>query len=91
MILTKLENNNFENKHFLPQSYFLGESLDYYSFWTFVEESNIFAEKVNDFFQKQIEFPAIQTGGKQFKVNLTKMQTARIEKIYLKDYKLINK
>ena len=91
MILTKLENNKFENKHFLPQTYFLGTSLNYYSFWNLVDEINIFEEKVNDFFQKKFKFPSIQTGGKQFKVSLTNIQIERIEKIYLKDYKLINK
>ena len=30
----KLESNLFENKHFLPQSYFLGDHLDYFSFYS---------------------------------------------------------
>ena len=33
MILDKLQVGLFENKHFLPQSFFLGEDLDYYSFY----------------------------------------------------------
>ena len=52
MILEKLESNNFENKHFLPQVYFLGEDLNYYTFWSTTEEISFFAEKVNDFFSK---------------------------------------
>ena len=32
-----------------------------------------------------------QTRGKQFNVSLTNVKIERIEKIYLKDYKLINK
>ena len=53
MILTKLENNNFENRHFLPQVYFLGEDLSYYTFWSTTEDLSFFAEQVNDFFQEK--------------------------------------
>ena len=42
MILEKLENNLFENKHFLPQNYFLGNNLDYFSFYTDVKNNKIF-------------------------------------------------
>ena len=91
MVLDKLENNNYENKHFLPQTYFLGETLDYYSFWATPETIEVFVEKVNDFFGRKIEFPKIQTGGKDFKIHLTTSQTERIQQIYSNDYKLINK
>ena len=91
MILEKLENNNFENRHFLPQVYFLGEDLSYYTFWSTTEEIGFFAEKVNDFFSRKIIFPKIQTGGSDIKIKLTKSQTSKIEKIYAKDFKLIQK
>ena len=91
MILEKLENNNFENRHFLPQVYFLGEDLSYYTFWSTKEEISFFAEKVNDFFSRKINFPKIQTGGSDIKIKLTKSQISKIEKIYAKDFKLIQK
>lgn len=91
MILEKLENNNFENSHFLPQTYFLGDNLEYYSFWSTTENTNLFEQKVNDFFGKKINFPRIQTGGKDISVELTNFQINRIKKIYSKDYLLINK
>ena len=91
MILEKLENNNFENRHFLPQVYFLGEDLSYYTFWSTTEEISFFAEKVNDFFSRKIIFPKIQTGGSDIKIKLTKSQISKIEKIYAKDFKLIQK
>ena len=91
MILEKLEINNFENKHFLPQVYFLGEDLNYYTFWSTTEELSFFAEQVNDFFSRKIIFPKIQTGGSNFKIKLTKSQISKIEKIYAKDFKLIQK
>ena len=89
MILDKLEINNFENKHFLPQSYFLGNDLNYYSFWSTTENIGIFVEKVNDFFERKIDFPKIQTGGGNFQINLSNVQIKKIEKIYIKDFKLI--
>ena len=91
MILDKLEDNKFENKHFLPQVYFLGNNLDYYTFWSFTDQINIFVEKVNEFFEKKIDFPRIQTGGSDIKINLNKSQIDRIEKIYINDFKLIKK
>tara|TARA_A100001011_G_scaffold365422_1_gene417088 strand:- start:176 stop:802 length:627 start_codon:yes stop_codon:yes gene_type:complete len=91
MILEKLENNNFENRHFLPQVYFLGEDLNYYTFWSTTEEVDLFAEKVNEFFSRKIIFPKIQTGGSDIKIKLTNSQISKIEKIYIKDFKLIQK
>ena len=91
MILEKLENNNFENRHFLPQVYFLGEDLSYYTFWSTTENLSFFVEQVNDFFSRKINFPKIQTGGSDIKIKLTKSQISKIEKIYAKDFKLIQK
>ena len=91
MILEKLENNNFENRHFLPQVYFLGEDLSYYTFWSTTEEVSFFAEQVNDFFSRKIIFPKIQIGGSDIKIKLTSLQISKIEKIYSKDFKLIKK
>ena len=36
-------------------------------------------------------FPKIQTGGSDIKIKLTKSQISKIEKIYAKDFKLIQK
>ena len=91
MILEKLEIDNFENRHFLPQVYFLGEDLNYYTFWSTTEELSFFAEQVNDFFSRKIIFPKIQTGGSDIKIKLTSSQIRKIEKIYEKDFKLIQK
>ena len=91
MIIEKLENNNFENMHFLPQVYFLGEDLNYYTFWSTTEDISFFAEQVNNFFSRKIIFPKIQTGGSENKIKLTSLQISKIEKIYSKDFKLLQK
>ena len=66
MIIEKLENNLFENKHFLPQTYFLGNDLKYYTIVANTENIYEFEKKVNSFFEKRIKFPKIQTGGNKF-------------------------
>ena len=89
MILEKLENNLFENRHFLPQNYFLGNNLNYFSFYADVKNKKIFVEKVNDFFEKTIEFPRLQIGGSKNNIELKKNQINRLKKIYEDDYKLL--
>lgn len=88
MVLDKLENELFENKHFLPQNFFLGDNLEYYTFYTDVNNTKIFEDKVNEFFGKKIKFPKLQTGGKEIKIKLNNAQLDRISKIYAKDFKL---
>ncbi len=85
-ILLKLENKEFDNKHFLPQNFFLGMDLKYYDFYANVKKIFYFENKVNNFFDKKFQFPKIQTGGKNYKVALTNIQTERIMKIYKNDY-----
>jgi len=86
MILNELEKNNFHNKHFLPQSYYLGYDLSYYSLSVDLKKINLFTNYINDFFEKKIEFPKLQTGGQHFNIELSTIQKTRIEKIYQKDF-----
>ena len=89
MILEKLEKGLYENRHFLPQTYFLGDNLNYYSFYADVKNIKYFEKKVNDFFGKKVKFPEIQIRGKEFVVKLSNKQLNRIRKIYFKDFKLL--
>ena len=41
---------------------------------------------MNDFFDKTITFPKIQTGGKEFEISLSNNQITKIKKIYKEDY-----
>ena len=90
IILEKLLEKNFENKHFLPQYYFLGNELKYYSFYSDVSKIELFEQKVNEFFEKKIKFPKIQIGGNNIEISLTKKQILLIEKIYSMDFELYN-
>ena len=53
--------------------------------------SNIenFTKEINNFFDKKISFPKIQTSGKEFIISLNIDQIKKIKKIYSNDYDLI--
>ena len=89
MVLDKLENELFENKHFLPQNFFLGDDLNYYNFYANVNNIKVFENKVNEFFRKKIKFTKIQIGGNHLKINISTVQEKRIKKIYEIDYDLL--
>ena len=89
MVLEKLESSNFENKHFLPQNYFLGSDLTYYTFYANTKSILTFQNEVNNFFKNKIIFPKIQTGGHKSDIALTLDQKLKIKKIYKDDFTLL--
>lgn len=90
MILDQLDQNKFSNRHFLPQYFFLGTNLSYYNFYADIKKINLFINFINNFFEKKIDFPKLQTGGKEFDINLTTKQKKRIKAIYHKDFEIFN-
>ncbi len=88
-IIEKLENNLFDNRHFLPQSYWLGNNLKYFTIVSNISNMETFIKGVNNFFQKEVEFPQIQTGGTQENIDLKNEQIIKLKKIYSSDYDLI--
>ena len=88
-IIEKLENNSFDNRHFLPQSYWLGSDLRYFTIVSNISNMETFINGVNNFFQNKVEFPRIQTGGADENITLTDSQIIKLKKIYSSDYALI--
>jgi len=88
-ILENLEASNFENRHFLPQSYWLGDDLSYFTFYFFTNNIENFANKINNFFGQEREFPRVQTGGNNISINLSNEQINKIKKIYASDFELL--
>ena len=72
-IIEKLESGLFDNKHFLPQSFFLGDNLDYFNIIGKVENINLFEKKVNNFFGKKIKFPHSVNLQLHLSLNLNKL------------------
>ena len=89
LIIEKLENNLIENKHFLPQTYWLGNNLSYFTFIGKTNDLSDFINNINKFFGQNIRFPWIQTGGKKINVHLNSDQQNKIKKIYEEDYFLL--
>ena len=88
-VIEKLENNSFDNRHFLPQSYWLGSDLRYFTIVSNISNMETFINGVNNFFQNKVEFPRIQTGGADENITLTDSQIIKLKKIYSSDYDLI--
>ena len=88
-IIEKLENNSFDNRHFLPQSYWLGSDLRYFTIVSNISNMETFINGVNNFFQNKVEFPRIQTGGADENITLTDSQIIKLKKIYSSDYDLL--
>lgn len=89
MVIEKLENNFFENKHFLPQTYFLGNDLQYYTIVANIENIYEFEKRINHFFEKKIKFPKIQISKNKFDLKLNISQLDKIKKIYDQDFDLL--
>ena len=86
-VIENLKKNNFENRHFLPQSYFLGDKLNYFTNIYKINEINLFTRDLNEFFGKELQFPHLQTG-KTKHIKLTSNQIEQIKEIYIEDYEL---
>ena len=81
-IIEKLENNSFDNRHFLPQNYWLGSDLKYFTIVSNISNMETFINGVNNFFQNKVEFPRIQTGGADENITLTDSQIIKLKKFY---------
>ena len=88
-VLESLESFVFDNKHFLPQSYWLGHELNYYTFYSFTNEIENFEKKINSFFGQEKKFPQLQTGGNTNFLKLNTNQEKKIKKIYSSDFDLL--
>ena len=90
-VIEKLENGAIENRHFLPQKYFLGNDLGYFNIVGSLSNIKAFEEKINNFFEQKRKFPKLQIGGKDYQINLNIDQKNKIKKIYSDDYSLVEK
>ena len=88
-IIEKMENKSFDNRHFLPQSFWLGSDLKYFTIVSNISNMETFINGVNNFFQNKVEFPRIQIGGTDKNITLSADQINKLKKIYSSDYDLI--
>ena len=90
-VLDQLTLGNFENKHFLPQYYFLGEDLSYFTHIYKMNEIHLFYNTLLNYFnvKNKINIPHLQTGRSK-KITLTKTQINKVKSIYKTDYILLD-
>ena len=91
MVLEKLENKQFDNKHFLPQSFFIGRNIDYFDICCCTNTLNIFEKAINSFFNREIKFPKVKSNSSHISLELTKKQIIRLNYIYNDDIVLFEK
>ena len=85
-VLCELNNGNFRNRHFLPQTFFLGENLDYFTHVFKLNQLEQLCKVLEIFFNvDKIKIPHLQTG-KNKKIKLSKYKFEKIHTIYKKDY-----
>lgn len=89
-VIEKLEQGKFEDKHFLPQTYFIGEDLNYFTIIATTQDLKPFEDGLNKFFDKTIQFPKVRSGSSQIEVEITSSQKDRLYNIYKKDLELYN-
>ena len=90
-VLHELSNGNFRNRHFLPQTFFLGKNLNYFSHIFKLNQLDQLCKTLESFFSvDKIKIPHLQTGRNK-KIELTKYQIEKIQTIYRKDYILLDK
>ena len=90
-VIEKLESGNIENKHFLPQSFFLGNDLSYFDIVGILSNIKPIEDKINSFFGQIRNLPRLQTGEKELELNLSIDQRRKIRKIYSDDFELLSK
>jgi hypothetical protein len=90
-VVDELEQGNFENKHFLPQSYFLGASPAYFTHLSLMPDLSNVLDGVAEFFGQRIEMPRLQTrhGEADNSIDKDDRLIERIRAVYSSDYEFI--
>lgn len=89
-IIEEMSNKNFKNRHFIPQNYFLGNNLKYYTHIYTLQTLNLLKYEINKFFNSEIDFPHLQKNKKDKTTVLTKYQISKLMDIYAEDYNILH-
>lgn len=89
-VINELHRKNFENKHFLPQSFFLGSDLSYFTNVYKIRDLKLFEDQINNFFNAKLTIPHLQNK-KMKQIQLSKKQLEKLHGIYCDDFILLKK
>ena len=92
-VIRELEQGNFENRHFLPQTYFLGSSPSYYTHLAVMPDLTPALSGIQEFFGKEIPLPRLQVrhGELETDVEGNENVVRRLKNIYAADYEFIQR
>ena len=92
-VICELERGNFENKHFLPQTYFLGTSPSYYTHLAVMPDLTPALSGIQEFFGKDIALPRLQVRHGESKAQVESHENfkSRLMKVYAADYEFIQR
>ena len=92
-VIAELENGNFENKHFLPQTFFLGKDPGYYTHLALAPNFKPVLDGLEDFFGYAKDLPKLQTrhGEAGDGAEQSDEIKARLKNIYKSDFNFISK
>lgn len=89
-VIEQLELGNFANRHFLPQTYFLGADPSYFSHVSLMPDLGCVTSALNEFFGRKLSVPRIQIRkGSLEGLSKSAMTVARLRKLYAEDYQFI--
>ena len=91
-VIEQLEQGNFANRHFLPQTYFLGDDPSYFSHVSLMPDLGCVTSALNEFFGRKLSMPRLQIRkGSPEASSKNAMTVARLRKLYSEDYQFIGK
>lgn len=90
-VISELERGNFENKHFLPQTYFLGSSPRYFTHLAVLPDLTPALSGIQEFFGKDILLPRLQIRHGELEAHVEGDENfkQRLMEVYAADYEFI--
>ncbi|MDC3172962.1 sulfotransferase family protein [Alphaproteobacteria bacterium] len=91
-VIKKLKENSFDNQHFLPQTFFLGNNPNYFNYISKMPSIDGLVDYINQFFGKNLKIKKLQTNHGENPMTLEEVSkfSNDLKYIYKKDYEFIN-
>ena len=91
-VVKRLKEKNFDNQHFLPQTFFLGNDPNYFNYLTKMPSIDGLVDYINQFFRKNLKIKKLQTNHGENPISMEEVSkfSNELRHIYKKDYEFIN-
>ena len=91
-VVKRLKEKNFDNQHFLPQTFFLGNDPNYFNYLTKMPSIDGLVDYINQFFGKNFKIKKLQTNHGKNPISMEEVSkfSNELRHIYKKDYEFIN-